>query len=501
MHRGCGAPGLPGHHDKALPHLDGFGFNESPPAGLDETGCSPSSCVMAFAQQHTVAGVLGSLVAYLGAGAAHESVFERLLWPQRYYNRLGVVNGIKFALFLPMGGPIHRVAMEALDSFRTKGLYGGMHKGHMLGTCFYPELDLEYRLHHYRGNDLDNKVRNGLWVPVFRSLCSYPPMTVTASKGSDQEKRNFENKPTRRTLQRVHHLSISAAVPPDESESKRRVAELSEDSAGITVLLGIILSELSAIVCAVIITIVADGRHDWFAAYVCLPLLLKLIALAFCVRREPIGPTGTRAGEPSILVEIDDYNYGFPLISGPEGVVRQFFRHWGHPVRLDHFDRGREYACITVVGAFVVYYPIGLLVMLWASHSVQLVWAAYQVFVVMAMHFSRIFGLNGAGRIEEALAYHLAHSRVVHLCNKHSGTFEIRLIGSMDVFGVGEGKKEVQSIVQEHSDSTSVAESNVSDPLLQGSSTEPSGRTSRDDRAPSDAGLQVGSDTTLVSDG
>jgi hypothetical protein len=72
------------------------------------------------------------------------------------------------------------------------------------------------------------------------------------------------------------------------------------------------------------------------------------------VCRLPVRAPSIRSSDAAdFLVEIDDFNYGFPLISGPEEVVRQFCRHWGHPVRKDHRGRVREVASIALVYSFV----------------------------------------------------------------------------------------------------------------------------------------------------
>lgn len=63
-----------------------------------------------------------------------------------------------------MGGPLHRAALETLDRFRKKGLYEGIQPGRMLGTAFYPDIRLRFKVHGNAGADLNVKVRNGLWV-------------------------------------------------------------------------------------------------------------------------------------------------------------------------------------------------------------------------------------------------------------------------------------------------------------------------------------------------
>ena len=87
---------------------------------------------------------------------------------------------------MPMGGPIHKAALETLDGFRKNGLYGGMQHGHMLGTSFFANTELTYKIHGYKGSDHDHEVRNGLWVTVMQKLrgcklatCKTPPRYTT----------------------------------------------------------------------------------------------------------------------------------------------------------------------------------------------------------------------------------------------------------------------------------------------------------------------------------
>ncbi|KAI1666406.1 hypothetical protein L13192_10090 [Pyrenophora tritici-repentis] len=66
-----------------------------------------------------VAGALGSVIGYVGAEVAKPTVFERLLWPQRFYNYATPRTLLLSALTMPMGGPLHKAAFAALDSTHT----------------------------------------------------------------------------------------------------------------------------------------------------------------------------------------------------------------------------------------------------------------------------------------------------------------------------------------------------------------------------------------------
>ena len=75
-----------------------------------------------------------------------------------------------------MGGPLHRAALETLDGFHKKGLYEGFQRGHMLGTAFYPDIRLRFKVHGNTGADLEVEVRNELWV-------KRPPQTLELQLG------------------------------------------------------------------------------------------------------------------------------------------------------------------------------------------------------------------------------------------------------------------------------------------------------------------------------
>jgi len=61
-------------------------------------------------------GALGSVIGYLGSEVAQVSIFERLLWPERFYNDFNFSVFIKQSLFMTMGGPLHAAALATLDN-------------------------------------------------------------------------------------------------------------------------------------------------------------------------------------------------------------------------------------------------------------------------------------------------------------------------------------------------------------------------------------------------
>ena len=97
-------------------------------------------------EQAAVLNALGTLIGYIGAEAATSQVFERLLWPQRFWNGFSTTKALKIALFMPMGGPLHRAALHTLDRFFKHGLFKGDSLGHILGTAFYTDTTSSYKV-------------------------------------------------------------------------------------------------------------------------------------------------------------------------------------------------------------------------------------------------------------------------------------------------------------------------------------------------------------------
>ncbi|KIX03986.1 uncharacterized protein Z518_07539 [Rhinocladiella mackenziei CBS 650.93] len=393
----------------------------------------------------SLAGALGSIIGYLGAEAAEPYLFERLLWPQRFYNSNSLSNLLVSAFLMPMGGPLHRAALGTLDRFRRKGLYRGSQRGHMLGTAFYPDTGLRFKLHGYDGADLDTEVRNGLWVNVLRRLRNYNLEDRSSSGGKVDEEEQVSK--VRRAVQMVHHLHLSVSNVGQSSPERARA--FCEDSISLATPFVMIASETTAVACALLI-LLAEQRYFWFAALMCMPLALKLASLVCCVRREPATPSIRASDGAELLVEIDDYDHGFPLISGPEEVVRQFFRHWGHPVRTDRWDRVRELMSMTLIFGFVFCFPVGLLSLLWVNPTIQIVWLAYQMYVIAVMHLNRLIGFEGPGRLEDRLAHELAKKGSVCLYSKNGGTLQANLT-SIPVSRIREGREVVEKIASQHS--------------------------------------------------
>ncbi|KAE9967226.1 hypothetical protein Vi05172_g12954 [Venturia inaequalis] len=408
-----------------------------------------------MSETSAIAGALGSIIGYLGSEVAEPSVFERLLWPERFYNVVSCRNAIEIALFMPLGGPVHKAALRTLDVFRRKGLYEGAMQGHMLGTAFYPDKKLSYQIHGYDGNDKDREIRNGLWATVLQHCRYAQKVTPLPVMKTDSEAKGGASQLVRRTTQIVRHLRLWEPQTPNEYE---KVQAFSEDTASPKILFFILVSEITAIFCAALI--IFTEHCTWFGVYLCIPLLLKLLSMPLSVRRGPKNSGDSKPSspteidekeplEPTVLFEISDYDHGFPLIEGSETVVRQFFKHWGHPLRQRNLDRLREIGGIALVVAFVFYFPVGLLSMLWVPQPVQIMWLSYQLYSIIAMHIMRLRGSNGRGRLEAGIAEELVKGKEIVLKSGHGGIVMAKLT-STPVERISHGQAKVQEIIRAH---------------------------------------------------
>ena len=68
-----------------------------------------------------------------------------------------------------------------------------------------------------------------------------------------------------------------------------------------------------------------------------------------------------------------------------------------------------------LVAVFVLYFPAGLISLVWMDPQVQYIWLGYQVYTIIAMHFVRLFGGASAGRTEKRAAVLLQSGKSVWL--------------------------------------------------------------------------------------
>ena len=386
-----------------------------------------------------ITGALGTILGYLGAEVAEESAFERLLWPQRYYNDTSPIILLRLVLLMPSGGPLHRAALETLSKFQRNGLYLGKTRGNMLVMAVQGRLDVSYFARTLSGQENTAKEsRNGFLVEISRSIARNHP-----AKQDDDEKALPVPAVSRRAHIPMHHVFIGSYI---QTETTRDMTIISEDRLTWRCFVGVVASELTAIVAAVIAGTYADSV--WLSVYFLLPLLFKIWSFKSSVRREPLKAATTSESRVETIFELDDLNHGLVLIQGPEYVVRQFFRHYGHPIRgVDvTANRVREITSMALVYLFVAYFPAGLIALLWLDDDAQTLWLSYQLYVVFAMHVGRLMGLNGCARTEERIARHLKKGGQVVLRNS-TGPSVVFRVETLWFANVSDGKKAVSSTI------------------------------------------------------
>uniref|UniRef100_A0A8H7N8Y2 Uncharacterized protein n=1 Tax=Bionectria ochroleuca TaxID=29856 RepID=A0A8H7N8Y2_BIOOC len=396
-----------------------------------------------------VLGALGSVIGYLGAEAATESFFERLLWPERFYNDANLFVLLTLSFFLPMAGPLHGAALKTLDTFRKNGLYLGKRRGNMLGTTFFSDTETKYfRLTGLNQTEEAKESRNGFWVRVLREVkCQNRPARLHKRDSAEPV---IGIIPPYRATQLVHHLKLCYAK--DAIAADADVIHVTEASIGWRTVLGTVLSEFSSIAIAITAAVGKPFESYWLAGYLLVPVVMKLVALFISVRRESI-LDWIRPEHKDQLYEIDDPRHGYAIIQGPPDVVLQFFRHYGHPKRdrgaAGRRDRAREVLSMGLIYLFVLYFPVGLIISLWIAKNAQLLWLSFQVYTILTMHAIRIVGWDNQGRTEARVARHLEQKRSVWL-RRPDGLGIVACLETTDVPNVDSAKREIDAIVRDY---------------------------------------------------
>ncbi|KAL4998391.1 hypothetical protein BDV10DRAFT_166956 [Aspergillus recurvatus] len=397
-----------------------------------------------MADQTAVNNALGTILGYLGAEIAPPDLFERLLWPQRFYNGFSLSSAPKMALFMSMGGPLHRAALTTFDNILHNDLLKGKHIGHMLGSPFYADSGLKYTVYDSHGRrEAEEYVRNDLWSRV---VAHYPiPSSALATRPASYTESGHAQTPAVRirAFHKVSYLKLSAV----HGAFRPRVVAADENgTATLRVYAAIVVTELISIAIG---TVVLAKWRSFFGLLWFVPLILKLISAAFAMQREPLKvPEGSRppanctqaatkaqtqmhekpellhtssassfsslsssealntstpASPPiaeSKIFEIHNEKHGFLLIEGPEELVVQFFRHYGHPLR----NRGRESMQLLMIICMGFVFPVGLVCCLvWMPISLQYLWLSYQLYTTLAMHIYRFTGGRMWATTEEQL--------------------------------------------------------------------------------------------------
>ncbi|CAD0113975.1 unnamed protein product [Aureobasidium uvarum] len=409
-----------------------------------------------------ITGALGTILSYLGAEVAEENVFERLLWPQRYYSDLSLTIFLRLVFLMPSGGPLHRAALETLTKFQKNGLYLGKTRGNMLGSAFYSRMDVSYFARTLNGQESAAKEsRNGFLVRVARSLAH-----GYVARQDDKEKMMSALAVSKRAYVPLHHVYLRSCTSKTPAPSE--IVAVSEDKLTWKCFVGVVASELTAIAAAVIAG--AYTHTTWLCVYFVLPLIFKVFSFGSSVRRESLRAAVDGESEAEAVFELDDVNHGLVLIQGPDHVVRQFCRHYGHPIRGSDAtaNRMREVMSMSLVYLFVGYFPAGLIALLWLDDDAQVLWLSYQLYVVFVMHISRLLGLNECGRTEERIARHVKKGREVMLSDS-TGLSVIFRVETVWFENVTEGRRAMSDTIAAHKQLC-----NSSDEAVKSESTESS---------------------------
>jgi hypothetical protein len=417
---------------------------------------------------NNILGGFNAVLGYLGGQAATNTIFERLLWPQRYLSNPQPESLIKLATLYSMGGPLSATALAVIDSAYKNGILTGRQQGHMLGSAFYPDIGWTIQLHATNNEPgRSSQARSCIWVRALLNL-PLPDMSSTRSLSGSrsciaEEGQVGEKKSPVRARIAVTHLVLTKAMTDDISNSS--IPFVQEHTANVPFdgVITSIVSELSGIGIAIGVGIVK--RTSWAFLFL-IPLLLRILSIIFAVQREPLEDlSSSDEGEQHRNWEINcpPIEGRLMMITGPPSVVNQFFRHYGHPVR----NRIREVTQIAIVVAFGLYFPISLLCsVLWMPPAIEYVWTIWEVCLVIAMHIDR-YTIRGplSATTEAHIAKKFAWSREAEIEPRRwkstilfgqtreigFGTVKAQLITRI-VDSYGEGKEEIKRLAAQHLD-------------------------------------------------
>lgn len=257
---------------------------------------------------------LGSIVGYVGTEVARSSIFDRVLWPFRFWNMVDFKSLAATALYHPAGGPIHKAAVEAMDTIVRDGLLRGYCRGDMLGTVFFHDSGESYRTHTLDGPGPIGEARNGFWPRVLSCIPWKPHANSSEPTGEKRGDEKLAQKAiTQIKSQRPIFVLRLERAPASDSDPALSVVDGDVGSFKIRYLVGVVASEFIKLAFGIASTVV---WHSPFSAWYLAPLLLKLTALAFAVQRMPIDPVDHDKDSTRPLYEVVNFSKGFMPIHG-----------------------------------------------------------------------------------------------------------------------------------------------------------------------------------------
>ena len=120
-----------------------------------------------------------------------------------------------------------------------------------------------------------------------------------------------------------------------------------------------------------------------------------------------------------MCLQLDHPADGFMIIKGPESIVRQFFRHYGHPIRSVARESIQIFAALILNFLF----PLGMVCLWWMPAGVQTVWLGYQLYVAFAMHAYRYLDGDICCSIQETIGNALLASEGGEVCLHREGDY------------------------------------------------------------------------------
>jgi hypothetical protein len=392
---------------------------------------------------------LGTIVGYLGAEVACESIFARLLWPNRFYNTTDWRSLLAMAVLMPLGGPIHAAAVATLDTFAESGLWKGYCRGDMLGTAFYPDSKLFYVEHGIGTVNASKEARNSFWAQVMRLA----PWSVMGSgigciSGPTDDEDAREKIATLRAQRPVFVLGISRDT---QTPARQSLPILDGDLGPLKFrhILGLVVSETITLSVGIV---VAAVWHSYFSIWFLLPLVIKLLAALCQVPREPMNVSSeNNIIEPLRIYEMTDISNGFFLIEDQENVAVQFFRHYGHPRRHRRGlrgDRVREVLSMVTVVLCATVFPSGIIAFVFASQEIQWLWLGYELYTMLVMHIYRFSDGKSIGSTQQEMARLLGRRKPVRFVDSQ-GIGVIAVLSGKVVENVTQGRIEVQQRLAE----------------------------------------------------
>jgi len=365
----------------------------------------------------------GFVIGSVGSNFASEITFARLLWPERYYRtsppwKLGLMG-----LTMSAAGPLQMASKHAIDGFLRNGLFKGAKEGDMLGTAFFEDTQTGYKTFVKREDQVEcvdkEHARNNFWAAVIASMKSG---NRTLSRQDEEGRQVMKGQYANR---RASYLTLDyVSSPPIENSSTTKKIRL---NIGLpSMLLGAVSSEIGAVLTGVA---AAAAWHSPFALFWFLPLVLKLVAIRFRVRRTSLvamempkkEEADSTLNEPCVF-ELDDHKHGYVLIQAPRALGLQFFRHLGHPQRNKLAgDRWNERISMALVGVVGAYFPITWMAFGFASNGIRLTWICYQLYLLATLLVLRYCSLERVGSLEEEVAETLQTEKTILLGDYKTG--------------------------------------------------------------------------------